>query len=75
MAWPHMPIPDGSTPGAAFDARRPEVSARLRARLLVETGVDPDVAMKRVRTVRSGAIETDEQEEWLRTGPATVSGR
>ena len=41
----------------------------IAARLLVETGVDPEAAMERVRSVRPGAIETDEQEEWVRTGP------
>ncbi len=47
----------------------------VAARLLVETGVDPDVAMERVRAVRSGAIQTDEQEQWVRTGPLQNSPR
>ena len=82
----HMPIPDVGTPGAAFEARWPEVSVRLgsrsdaglnilvhgrgglgragmiAARLLVET-VDPEIAMKCVRAVRPGAIETGQQAE------------
>jgi protein-tyrosine phosphatase len=41
----------------------------IAARLLVETGVDPEDAMKRVRAVRPGAIETRLQEQWVRTGP------
>jgi len=94
MEWVHMPIPDVSTPGAAFEAKWPEVSRSLRsrldagenilvhcrgglgragmiaARLLVETGgVEPEVAIERVRAVRPGAIETGAQERWVRTGP------
>ena len=41
----------------------------ISARLLVETGIDPDVAMARVRTARRGAIETSGQEHWVRIGP------
>jgi protein-tyrosine phosphatase len=41
----------------------------IAARLLAETGVDPNEAMARVRAVRSGAIETAAQERWVRTGP------
>ena len=41
----------------------------IAARLLIETGVDPDAAIKRVRAVRPGAIETEPQEDWVRTGP------
>jgi len=41
----------------------------ISARLLVETGIDPEVAMARVRTARRGAIETLEQELWVRIGP------
>jgi protein-tyrosine phosphatase len=41
----------------------------IAARLLAESGVDPDAAMARVRAVRPGAIETPAQEEWVRTGP------
>jgi hypothetical protein len=33
MEWVHMPIPDVSTPGAAFEAKWPEVSRSLRSRL------------------------------------------
>ena len=42
----------------------------ISARLLVETGVDPDVAMARVRAARRGAIETPDQEHWVRMGRA-----
>lgn len=38
----------------------------IAARLLAETGVDPDVAMRRVRAVRPGAIQTRAQEQWVR---------
>ena len=93
MLWIHMPIRDVRTPSAAFEAKWPEVSSALRARLetgenilvhcrgglgragmisarlLAETGVDPDLAMERVRAVRPDAIETMAQEEWVRTGP------
>ena len=41
----------------------------IAARLLVEEGVDPEIAMDRVRAVRPGAIETREQERWVATGP------
>jgi ADP-ribosyl-[dinitrogen reductase] hydrolase len=41
----------------------------IAARLLVEIGVDPEVAIKRVRAVRPGAIRTAAQEQWVRTGP------
>ena len=41
----------------------------IAARLLVETGgVEPEVAIERVRAVRPGAIETGAQERWVRTG-------
>ena len=42
----------------------------IAARLLVETGgVEPEIAIERVRAVRPGAIETGAQERWIRTGP------
>ena len=41
----------------------------IAARLLTEAGVDPEEAMGRVRAVRTGAIETRAQENWVRTGP------
>ena len=41
----------------------------IAARLLAETGVDPNEAMARVRAVRPGAIETRAQEDWVRSGP------
>jgi protein-tyrosine phosphatase len=44
----------------------------IAARLLVDSGVDPEVAMARVRKVRPGAIQTREQEEWVRTGPLSA---
>jgi ADP-ribosyl-[dinitrogen reductase] hydrolase len=44
----------------------------IAARLLVEDGVDPEVAMKRVRAVRPGAIETPAQERWVRAGRVTI---
>jgi ADP-ribosyl-[dinitrogen reductase] hydrolase len=42
-------------------------------RLLVETGVDPDEAMARVRAVRPGAIETKAQEQWVGHGRRSSS--
>jgi ADP-ribosyl-[dinitrogen reductase] hydrolase len=45
----------------------------IAARLLVETAVDLEDAMERVRAVRPGAIETCAQAQWVRTGPI-VSG-
>jgi protein-tyrosine phosphatase len=39
----------------------------ISARLLVESGVEPNAAMKRVRATRPGAIETPQQEEWVRS--------
>jgi len=41
----------------------------ISARLLVETGVEPEAAIARVRAVRPGAIETRAQEDWVRKGP------
>jgi protein-tyrosine phosphatase len=41
----------------------------IAARLLAESGVDPEIAIERVRAVRPGAIETQAQEDWVRTGP------
>jgi protein-tyrosine phosphatase len=41
----------------------------IAARLLVETGSSASDAIARVRAVRPGAIETIEQEDWVRTGP------
>jgi len=38
----------------------------IAARLLVELGVDPDKAIAEVRTARPGAIETREQERFVR---------
>jgi len=38
----------------------------IGARLLVEVGVEPDVAIRRVRAARLGSIETPDQEEHVR---------
>jgi hypothetical protein len=40
----------------------------VSARLLVESGIEPEAAMERVRAARPGAIETPRQEEWVRSG-------
>lgn len=40
----------------------------VAARLLVERGVDPETAMSEVRAVRAGAVETPNQEQWVRQG-------
>jgi hypothetical protein len=40
----------------------------ISARLLVESGVEPNAAMERVRAARPGAIETPQQEEWVTSG-------
>jgi len=40
-------------------------SGLVAARLLVELGVDPGEAIRRVRAARPGAIETDEQERYV----------
>ena len=41
----------------------------ISARLLVESGVEPEAAIARVREARPGAIETREQETWVKSGP------
>jgi ADP-ribosyl-[dinitrogen reductase] hydrolase len=41
----------------------------VSARLLVESGVGPEEAIARVRAARPGAIETRDQEKWVKTGP------
>ena len=45
----------------------------IAARLLVEMGDNPEMAMVRVRMARPGAIETPGQEDWVRTGPRSGS--
>jgi hypothetical protein len=45
----------------------------ISARLLVESGVEPETAIERVRAARPGAIETPQQVEWVSKGPR--SGR
>jgi ADP-ribosyl-[dinitrogen reductase] hydrolase len=37
----------------------------IAARLLVEFGMEPATAIRQVRTVRPGAIETSEQEKYV----------
>jgi hypothetical protein len=44
-------------------------ASMIAARLLVEEGVPPEVAIGRVRSARPGAIETLDQENWVRMGP------
>lgn len=38
----------------------------LAARLLMERGLEPEAAIREVRAARPGAIETEEQEDYLR---------
>ena len=89
MRWFHLPVADGSTPGAEFE-RRWEVNGEdirtllrdgrdvvvhcrgglgragtIGARLLVELGMEPAQAMRQVRAVRPGAIETSAQERYV----------
>ena len=47
----------------------------VSARLLVEGGTSPDDAIKAVRAVRPGVIETGPQEAWVRTGHAVPRSR
>ena len=47
----------------------------ISARLLVESGVEPQTAIERVRTARPGAIEKRQQEAWVRTGPVVLTAR
>ena len=39
-------------------------SGMIALRLMVERGEDPNVALRRLRTARPGAVETDEQHAW-----------
>lgn len=39
-------------------------SGMIALRLMVERGEDPDTALRRLRTARPGAVETDEQHAW-----------
>ena len=39
-------------------------SGMVAMRLLVERGVEPETALRRVRTVRPGAVETPAQQRW-----------
>jgi hypothetical protein len=47
----------------------------ISARLLVESGVEPETAIERVRTARPGAIETRQQAAWVRTGRTVPTAR
>lgn len=90
LLWMHLPIPDASIPGPAWEsAWTAEHGPRLRhmlcdgkdvvihckgglgrtglvaARLLIEFGERPGDALNRVRAVRPGAVETQEQERYV----------
>ncbi len=41
-------------------------SGMVALRLMIEAGENPDAALKRLRTVRPGAVETEEQLAWAR---------
>jgi ADP-ribosyl-[dinitrogen reductase] hydrolase len=43
----------------------------VTARLLTEIGIPPEEAIRRVRTAREGAIETSQQEKWVKAGRAS----
>ena len=43
-------------------------SGMAALRLMVETGEAPDTALGRLRTVRPGAVETEDQMAWARRG-------
>ncbi|MBK1736201.1 hypothetical protein CKO15_13170, partial [Halorhodospira abdelmalekii] len=92
-SWHHLPIIDGSVPGAKAEAAWEAIADDLHAcldaglriclhclgglgrtgviacRLLIETGVDPDDALRRVRQARLGAVETREQLEYVLSLP------
>jgi ADP-ribosyl-[dinitrogen reductase] hydrolase len=96
MTWYHLPIPDVSVPGHAFEQAWREVGSHLRdmiragfnvlvhckgglgragtiaARLRIELGMGPEVAIARVREARPGAIETSGQLAYVR-GQSPVS--
>jgi ADP-ribosyl-[dinitrogen reductase] hydrolase len=40
----------------------------IAARLLIDVGVDPGLAIFQVRTARPGAIETKAQANWVKKG-------
>jgi protein-tyrosine phosphatase len=40
----------------------------IAGRMLLESGVEPNAAIERVRAARPGAIETPRQEQWVRSG-------
>jgi ADP-ribosyl-[dinitrogen reductase] hydrolase len=47
----------------------------VAARLLVEIGIPPEKAIRTVRAAREGAIETPQQEKWVRAGrPSELLG-
>jgi protein-tyrosine phosphatase len=77
LEWLHRPIPDVSSKHlrSRLDAGENILihcrggvgrSGMVAARLLVEFGVDAETAIARVRAARPGAIETWEQEQWVR---------
>lgn len=43
-------------------------SGMIALRLMVESGCSPETALRRVRDVRPGAVETDAQFEWAAAG-------
>lgn len=47
-------------------------SGMAAMRLLVERGLAPDEALARLRAVRPGAVETQEQESWAARGSAAA---
>ena len=47
----------------------------ISARLLVESGIEPEAAIAKVRKARPGAIQTQEQEVSVRIGPRNRSWR
>lgn len=79
--WAHVPIPDFAAPthtdlvqvqaalqGPTLIHCRAGLgrSGSVAAALLIEQGVPPHVAISQVRAARPGAIESTEQERWLR---------
>ena len=98
LAWYHMPIPDMSAPGKAFDEAWARDGARLfgslragervivhcagglgrsgmiAAKLLTTLGASANHAIAAVRRARPGAIETDEQLDYVLNGPSLAVG-
>jgi hypothetical protein len=74
MLWFHLPIVDVCIPADGIEHRLDVVvhcrgdlgrAGTIAARLLVELGVEPTRAIKAVREVRPGAIETCEQTNFV----------